>query len=787
MTDYQTFLTDKNPTVTATGFDVPLTDINPMFFPFQRAIIQWALQLGKAALFEECGLGKGGQSLEWAKHVAAHTSGKVLILVPLAVAHQLVNEGEKFSVPVTYCASQDETGDANIIVTNYEKLKNFDPTQFAGVVLDESSILKNYTGKTKQKLIDAFRDTPYKLACTATPAPNDYLELGNHAEFLDVMPSNEMIARWFINDTNKAGNYRLKRPAEADFWHWVTSWAVCIRKPSDLGSTYKMPGYDLPALNLIEHFIPSNRASIDAAQSEGLLFPDTQVSATTMHTIKRASAGDRSTVVQSILAGIDPGDAVVIWCNTNYEADALLAAVPDALEVRGSHRDKEDRLMQFSDGTARILITKPDIAGFGLNWQHCHEHICAGFDFSFEKFYQQIRRSYRYGQTEPVNVHLVVSEGESNILQTIRDKQAAFEQMQAAMSAAMQEHGLFRNETALALSEPKIAAVKADNWTLHLGDCVTTAQDIPDNSIHLSVYSPPFSNLYIYSDSQADMGNSRDTAEFMAHYRYFVREKLRITLPGRLTAVHVKDLPLYKGSSGWHGVEDFSGAVTRLHTEEGWVYHSRITIWKDPVHEMQKTNSHGLLHKNFAQRTQVCRTGLPDYMLIFAKPDYAGQGKPILQWRQPGDYIGTDAPQEAVYSHSRYKQPAWYPGTPEDYSYSIQVWQRYASPVWFDIDQTDVLNYQQAKALNDEKHICPLQLGIIRRCIDLWSNEGEMILDPFNGIGSTGYVALQQKRQYTGIELKESYWHTAQKHLEWAARQMRQPTLWDLLPEAKTS
>lgn len=300
------------------------------------------------------------------------------------------------------------------------------------------------------------------------------------------------------------------------------------------------------------------------------------------------------------------------------------------------------------------------------------------------------------------------------------------------------------------------------NWALYHNDCVPLVHALPENSLHLSVYSPPFRNLYIYSDSEADMGNSSDMVEFLKHYEYMLSGLYKATLPGRLTCVHVKDLPLYKNSSEWFGIEDFSGLVSHLHRKTGWIFHSRITVWKDPVIEMEKTNSHGLLHKNFATRSQVVRTGLPDYVMCFVKPDPDSMGKDILQLRKPGDYIGENAPAESEYLSSlRQRKPDWYQGSLDEYNYSITVWQRYASPVWFDIDQTDVLNYKIARENQDEKHIAPLQLGIIRRCIDLWSAAEEIVFSPFAGIGSEVVTAVEMGRYGVGVELKEAYYQQA--------------------------
>lgn len=781
MNSYQQFLLSKQRRVTPQGFDVADEALTPALFPFQRAIVRWALQLGKAAVFADTGLGKTLIELEYARHVAKHAGGSVLILAPLAVATQTVREGRKFGIAVQHVHKQADVGSHPVVITNYERLHLFDPDVFAGIVLDESGILKNFTGKTKRALISAFAGTPYKLACTATPAPNDHLELGNHAEFLDVMPSNEMIARWFIAESNKAGSYRLKGHAEADFWRWLTSWAVCLSRPADLGEDYAMDGYDLPTLHLHTHTLSPAQESIERAQANGRLLPDTNPSSTTLHKVKRESLVDRVAEVIKLVEALAADEPAVIWCDTNYEANALIEAIPEAVEVRGSEKasEKERKLDAFSRGEIRLLITKASIAGHGLNWQHCRTAIYAGVGFSFELLYQSLKRLHRYGQTQEVHAHLVYAETEGGVRAALNAKEKAFQAMQAKMNEAMRVHGLFRSGVPLGLSLPETKTHRGSNWTLVEGDCVPAVQELEENTVDLSVYSPPFANLYIYSDSAADMGNATTIDEFMTQYSYLVKEMYRVTRPGRLTVVHCKDLPLYKGHDGWFGIEDFSGWISRVHAEQGFVFHSRITLWKDPVHEMQKTNSHGLLHKNFAQRAQVCRTGLPDYLMVFVRPDPAGQGVDVKQLRTPGDYVGTQPPQEADYAADTRPPQAWFDGSGQEYNYSIAVWQRYASPVWFDVNWTRVLNYTIAKTDRDEKHIAPLSLDIARRCIDLWSNPGELVLSPFAGIGSEGHEALLARRKFIGMELKPAYADLAVKHLRNAERLAAQPTLWN--------
>lgn len=772
--EYQEFLKSKLQSVQVSGFEVKPEQINPMLFKFQNAIVRWALRLGKSAVLAECGSGKTFMFLEWSKHVVEHTGGKVLILSPLAVAHQTVKEGQKLGIVVKYCKDQSEV-DSSLSITNYDRLHLFDPSQFVGVVLDESSLLKSFMGKTKQVLIEAFNSTPYKLCCTATPAPNDHVELGNHAEFLGIKKQTEMLATWFVNDAANTGTWRLKKHATKDFWRWLTSWAVCMSKPGDLGAEYDMDEFVLPPLELHEVRIAAPQASIDRAWADGMLMPDDSPSSTGMHKVKRESLNARVAEVRKILDE-HPDELFIIWCDTDYEADALIVAVPEAIEVRGSQKSelKEKLLNQFSDNEARMIISKPDLAGFGLNWQHCPNQIMVGVSYSFEKFYQAIRRSYRFGQKSPVNVWMIYAETEGNIMVILKHKQGEFSKMQAAMNKAVQENGLFRDADKLTITTGSINTVSGDNWTAYQGDCIEQIHQILDNSIGLSVYSPPFADLFVYSDSIRDMGNSMNDDQFFEQYTYLIPEMLRVTMPGRLSVVHCADLPSFKYKHGHTGLRDFPGEIIRAHIEAGWIYHSKITIWKSPVTEMTRTKAHALLHKNFTAKAEQVRQGIPDYLVIFRKPDPNDEGVHVTQHREVGDYIGTEPP--GIHDYSSY-------GKAEQVSYSIAVWQRYASPVWLDIDQTRTLNGKLGRETDDAKHMCPLQLDVIERCIDLWSNKGDTIFTPFMGVGSEVVSAVKMSRKGIGIELKQSYFDVALRFIQEAELELNRPSLFDLMPE----
>jgi hypothetical protein len=754
--EYNDFLQARVVAAAAVGFDVAEDALNPQAFQFQRDIVRWALRRGRAAIFAGCGLGKTLMQLDWAANVHRHTGGDVLILCPLAVARQTEAEGQKFGVPVQVCRTQKDVR-PGVNIANYEMLSHFDTGHFAGVVLDESGILKSYMGKTKQALIEAFSRTPYRLCCTATPAPNDHLELGNHAQFLGIMDSNEMISRWFINDTMQAGGYRLKGHAESDYWRWVATWAVCIAKPSDLG--YDDAGFALPALRMHHHPVD---VDVVTGAADGEIFRDGKLTATSMHREMRMTAGDRADAVARIVA-TDPDGTWLIWCNTDYEADAIRERVPAAVEVRGSQSPelKAGRLEDFAFGRSRMLLTKPRIGGWGLNLQCCHQMVFVGLSYSFEQFYQAVRRCWRFGQTKPVDVHIVAAITEGAVLKAVQDKEAEHERMQAAMIEAMKAEslsGLAKVRTLRMDVDRQVAT--GDGWELHLDDCCEHARRIEADTLDFSVFSPPFSNLYIYSDSVRDMGNAEDDAEFMRHFEFLIGELYRATVPGRLCSVHCKDLPLYKGRDGAAGLRDFPGAIIAAFERHGWTYHSRVTIWKDPVIEMQRTKNHGLLYKQLCKDSAASRQGMADYLITFRKWTEAGEfPRPVTTGGERFDrYVGLQPPPRGMDAR------LW----------SIEVWQRYASPVWMDIDQTNVLNYQIAKDARDEKHICPLQLDVIERAIHLWTNPGDLVYSPFTGIGSEGYVALKLGRRFIGSELKPAYFQVAARNLERAARERQE-------------
>ena len=704
--------------------------LNPQLFDFQADIVRWALRKGRAAIFADCGMGKTAMQLEWAKHIP----GKVLILAPLAVSTQTVREGQKFHVD---CAYSRTPIDAHVTVTNYEMLDHFNPADYTAVVLDESSILKAYDGKFRTQIIESFRDVPFRLACTATPAPNDHMELGNHAEFLGVMTRTEMLSTFFVHDGGDTSKWRLKGHAEADFWRWMCSWAVMIRKPSDLG--YEDGAFILPGLTMHQHVVEAQHTP------DGALFAMEATTLQERQQARKLTTIERAQRVADLVA-TRPDEPWLIWCNLNDESQTVTRMIEDAVEVTGSDSPeaKESRMLGFTAGDHRVLVTKPSIAGFGMNWQHCPNVVFLGLSDSYEQFYQAVRRCWRFGQTREVQCHVITSDIEGAVVANIQRKEADAARMAEEMVSHM--HDLNEQEirgTVRTKDEYRTGKESGSGWDMHLGDCVDIVATIPSDSIGYSIFSPPFASLYTYSASDRDMGNCRTHDEFYDHFKFLVRDLHRVLMPGRLVSFHCMNLPASKERDGFIGIKDFRGQLVRMFEDAGFVFHSEVCIWKDPVTAMQRTKAIGLLWKQLKKDSTISRQGIPDYLVTMRK-------------------LG-DNPEPV--SH-----------TPEDFP--VQLWQKYASPVWMDINPSNTLQKESAREDKDERHICPLQLDVIERALKLWSNPGDLVLSPFAGIGSEGYMAIKMGRRFVGAELKGSYFKQAVANLR-SAEQSEHGGLFD--------
>jgi len=705
MNDYQKFLETKRKNFIESGFKISETKLNPLLKDFQKFGVKTALFKGKFAFFFDCGLGKTFCQLEWAKQVFIKTKKKVLILAPLAIVEQTKNESVKFNILLD-CFD----------ITNYDQLKNIDCSIYSGVVLDESSILKGKDGKLSNLIIETFKNTPYKLACTATPSPNDHMELGQHSEFLGGMSYLEMLAMFFVHDGGETSKWRLRKHAQDNFWKYVSGWSMAIDNPSSLG--FNSIGYNLPEIEYIEHIIKVDNLTDN-------LFGDVAVSATDLHKDLNRSFDLR---IQKTLQLVNSNDNQwIVWGLKNAETDTLCKLLDNSVNVQGSDSPeyKAKHLNGFAKNDFKTLITKTSIASFGMNYQQCNQMVFMSYDFKFEAFYQAVRRCYRFGQKNKVTVHILIPESQINVRNTILAKEQQHFERIKEMSRYSAETNYKKAKSKVNIMNKEI---KTNEYHLINGDCVQETAKLSDNCADIVVFSPPFAELYVYSDKEEDMGNVSNYKEFEKHFKFLIPELKRTLKSGRMCAIHCMDLPIQKGKEGYIGLRDFSGMLIDWFQNEGFIYHSKVTLWKNPVTEMQRTKALGLLHKTIKKDSIMSRVGIPDYVLFF---------------RNEGENENPITHQDKDHTKLDYLP--------------VDLWQKYASPVWYDIDYSRTLQYRSGRDGNDEKHICPLQLDTIERILHLYSNEGDTVLSPFGGIGSEGCCAIKMNRKSISIELKESY------------------------------
>jgi DNA modification methylase/superfamily II DNA or RNA helicase len=737
---YEEFLKTKKRRYQGKGREIDEALIHPKLFAFQRRVTAWAIRKGRCALFLDTGLGKTFCQLEWARLL----NEPALIVAPLSVARQTVREAKKIDLEIKYIRSRDEIVNTTPIhITNYEMIDRVTSPYWRAVVLDESSILKSFDGKTRGKLIRLFDDVPYRLACTATPAPNDQVELGNHTEFLGVCRQNEMLSEFFIHankvteqilpdgsvlkikQSNKNGQeWRLRNYAKNDFYRWLSSWAMSMKAPSNLG--FDDDGFKLPPLNVNPVYIPVTY------KPEGKLFFDSLKGIQERGKVRRETVKPKIDKALEIVNG--NREQWIVWCGLNDESEQITPRIEGAIEVKGNDDPeyKAQMIEDFQDGKFRVLVTKPKIAGFGMNFQNAHNMLFLGLSDSWEAYYQCIRRQWRFGQMQPVNVWIVLSDVERAIYENVLRKETIAtglhnELMKLVKNYELEELGQeqrmeIQNETNI---------YKGEKFTAHLGDSCEVLKTLEGDSIDLSVYSPPFADLYTYTATERDLGNSRDWDEFFSHYAFIVRELLRVTKQGRNTCVHTSDIPAMSMKDGYIGIRDFPGAVIAVYEREGWIFYGRAIVTKNPQAQAIRTKSKALLFTQLRKDSSDSRPALLDHILIFKKPGKA------------------DRPVEPVKNNE----------------IDNEKWIDWAGGIWTGIQESDVLQYSRARADDDEKHICPLQLGTIERCIKLYSNPGETVLTPFGGIGSEAYQAIRFGRKAVLIELKKSYYDIALQNL----------------------
>jgi len=729
MTAYAEFLKSKVITAPAVGRDVREDDVSDVLYDFQVDVVRWAMRRGRAAIFEDCGLGKTLQQLEWARLIG----GSVLIVAPLSVSGQTIREAkEKLGIDVRYVTDKSEITNG-IQITNYERIHSMvDAVPFLdGIVLDESSILKSLDGKTRKLLLDEFTSIPWRLCCTATPCPNDIAELANHAQFLGIMRREDMLASFFVHDQD---GWRLRGHASKPFYKWLASWSMAMKSPCDLG--YDGSLFELPSLSIIDEVVETEW------RRPGELFPGKLHGITDRAAVRKSSVADRVARAAEIANGTD--EQVLVWCGLNAESDQVVKLIDGAVQISGADKieTKIDRLEGFASGRYRVLVTKPKIAGFGMNFQNASRMIFLGMSDSYEGYYQCIRRCWRYGQKSEVNVHVVVTDHEVEIVENVRRKEIQAETLSAEIVAAAKEYEMEELQQHQEHTEEITTdEFSGESWKIIQGDSCEEMKKMEDGSVDLSIFSPPFLALYQYSNTERDLGNSPNPESFFEHFKYIIDNLLRVTKPGRHVAVHCAQVATTLTTHGVIGLRDFRGEVISAFSDAGFIYHGEVCIDKCPQAQAIRTHAKGLLFVQMRKDSSWSRPGLADYICIFRKPG-----------------------ENAVPVH---------PDITND------QWIEWARPIWYNIRESDTLNTREAKSNEDDRHICPLQLGTIERVIRLWTNEGETVFSPFAGIGSEIYEAVRLKRRGIGIELKPLYARTAAKNCREIELEIHQPSLFD--------
>lgn len=747
MGSYEDFLKKKRIVNLPSGIDKKVSE--DWLLDFQKSITNWSLRLGRAGVFTTCGTGKTRVQLAWCNAIADRS----LIFAPLCVGRQTAEEGEKIGIKVKQVRHRDEMDKNGIHICNYEMAKHFSGVDIGAIALDESSILASLNGKTRNFLLSEFQHVKNRLCCTATPARNNMIELGSHSEFLGVLTSEQMKATFFVNDGKSPGGWRIRGHAQEPFWRWLASWSIYMNKPSDIG--FEDNGFVLPELAIIDHIVGSDWLP------EGYLFPRKPSGMGEYAQLRRKSAKERlDTTVE--LAKSATGQ-VIVWNDQNEEANLVEKAIGnDCRQVKGSQsiEEKEDLIMGFVRGDYKTLVTKARICGFGMNFQNAETQIWNGVNHSFEQIYQGIRRSWRFGQTKPVAINIVVTEHEAHILENVRRKEREAEAAANNIISAARSYSMDELRGKEAVPEYNNETYEGKGWKIVCGDSAEEInRHIKPNTVGLSVYSPPFLSLYQYSNTERDLGNSKEHGEFFEHYRFIIDSLIGVTMPGRLTAVHVSQVPAMKVRDGYIGMHDFRGMTIEAYKEAGWIFHGEATVDKCPQAQAIRIRALGLAFAQLDRDQAMMRPALTDHVLLFRKP---GENKsPVTRGISNETWI-------------EWARGVWKEEYSED---DDRIDKSMGSVIW---DEKDIgagtLNTREAKSSEDDRHVCALSLSLIERLILLYSNKGDLVISPFAGIGSEVCKAIEHGRRGVGFELKRLYAKVAArncKDYETRAKQTR--------------
>lgn len=836
---YDDFLRSKMVVAHQSGFEVPAGAVNPALKPHQRDAVQWACKGGCRALFESFGLGKTAQELEWLRLTLEH--GKppyggyraALIVLPLGVRQEFTRDAVRllgWEKPPLYIRTMAECmarlHDTRIFMTNYERVRDgdIDPACFMACSLDEASVLRSFGSKTYQTFLDKFRDVPYKLVSTATPSPNRYKELIHYAGFLGVMDTGQALTRFFQRDSTKAGNLTLYPHKEEEFWLWVSTWALFIGKPSDLG--YPNEGYDLPELEVRYHELTADQSAIAVDRhGQEQLVRDAALSLQAAAREKRDSIRARVAKAREIVES-DPDARFILWHDLEDERREIKRQMPEAVEVYGTQDldTREAAVIAFSEGETRLLATKKEISGQGCNFQrHCHRAVFVGIDYEFNDFIQAIHRIYRFLQTECVIIDIIHMDTEREILRALQRKWADHDHLQARMAEILRKYGLNAREAEKRMERSmgvERYEVTGRHYKAVHNDCIDETARMGDDSVDLIVTSIPFSNHYEYSPSYNDLGHNEDTDKFFAQMDFLAPNLLRVLKPGRLFCCHVKDRVLFgsQTGTGMPTIEPFHALTIQHYMRHGFQYMGMITVVTDVVRENNQTYRLGW--------TEQCKdgskmgVGCPEYVLLFRKlpssTEKAYADIPVVKskedytrarwqidahafWRSSGDrLLSKDELMglpvgELGKAYRKYSRGAVY-----DYGGHVAMAERldaagklpatfmslgvgsWDDTVWDDIDRMRTLNGDQ-KRKGLQMHICPLQLDLVDRLIERYSNPGETVYDPFGGLMTVPREAVRLGRDGIGCELSADYFRDGVGYLQAADAQRDVPTLMDFV------
>lgn len=828
--EYRKFLESKVVQAPKSGFTISSAEINPALKPHQRDAVQWAVAGGRRALFEAFGLGKSVQQLEWCRIITEYIKKPALIICPLGVKQEFSHDAVHLlhmDAP-TYVRDMDEIRSCqnHIMITNYERVRdgNIDPTYFSAVSLDEASVLRSYGSKTYQTFLNKFRGVKYKLVATATPSPNRYKELIHYAGFLEIMDTAQALTRFFQRDSTKANNLTLYPHKEKEFWLWLSTWALFLQKPSDLG--YSDEGYDLPPLDVRYHMLEASNATMTYEKDgQGKMIPDFAVGLSQAARVKRESIDIRVAAAKKIVDD-NPDDHFIIWHDLESERHAIKKAIPECREIFGSQDldKREANTIEFSEGRYRILATKKELSGSGCNFQrYCHREIFLGIDYEFNDFIQAIHRCYRFLQNKPVVIDIIYMEQEQEILKVLKEKWQQYDKLTENMEKIIKQYGLAQTDAVQEMKRSigvRRIEVKGKNYRAIHNDCIEELATMPDNSVDEIITSIPFGNHYEYCESYNDLGHNENTERFFKQMDFMTPNLLRVLKPGRVFCCHVKDRVLFGNTTGtgMPTVEPFH-ALTILHyMKHGFQFFGMITVVTDVVRENNQTYRLGWT-ENSKDGTKM-GVGCDEYVLLFRKlptdtsnayadvpvkkdkKDYTrGQWQIDAHgyWRSSGNRLISKDELEAIpvknlqkvyrqYSRSHVYNYEEHVKLANDLdkdgklpaSFMVVAPGSWNDSVWDDINRMRTLNTQQ-RLKRKQMHLCPLQLDIVERLVDRYSNPGEIVLDPFGGLMTVPLVALKKDRKGIGIELNPDYFRDGLGYLKTEEAKKMEPTLFDFL------